>query len=89
MGSFGVKKYTAKASATGGPLSCMFHTGEVGHSVAFLGKMVGRGGRVMEPLKQLNLAMDYIERSLSSDIDFAKAARLAGSSEYHFRRYMV
>lgn len=40
----------------------------------------------MEPLRQLNQAMEYIERNLTSEIDFEQAARLAGSSEYHFRR---
>lgn len=40
----------------------------------------------MEPLKQLNLAMQYIEANLASDIDFQRVAQLAGCSEYHFRR---
>jgi len=40
----------------------------------------------MEPLKQLNMAMAYIEDNLAGEIDFEKAARLAGCSEYHFRR---
>lgn len=40
----------------------------------------------MEPLKQLNLAMGYIEANLAGEIDFQKVAQLAGCSEYHFRR---
>lgn len=40
----------------------------------------------MEPLKQLNTAMAYIEDNLTGEIDFEKAAWLAGCSEYHFRR---
>lgn len=40
----------------------------------------------MEPLKQLNLAMHYIESTLAGEIDFQKVAQLAGCSEYHFRR---
>lgn len=45
-----------------------------------------KGGHVMEPLKQLNQAMRYIEANLTDDIDFQKVAQLAGCSEYHFRR---
>ena len=40
----------------------------------------------MEPLKQLNLAMQYIEAHLADEIDFQQVSRLAGCSEYHFRR---
>jgi len=40
----------------------------------------------MEPLKQLNLAMAYIEDNLSREIDFQNVAQLACCSEYHFRR---
>lgn len=40
----------------------------------------------MEPLKQLNLAMRYIEANLADEIDFQKVAQLACCSEYHFRR---
>ncbi|QOX62786.1 AraC family transcriptional regulator [Anoxybacterium hadale] len=40
----------------------------------------------MESLKQLNLAMKYIEANLDSEIDFGKAAQIACCSEYHFRR---
>src|SRR5687768_13579634 len=40
----------------------------------------------MEPLKQLNLAMRYIEANLAGEIDFQKVSQLAGCSEYHFRR---
>ena len=40
----------------------------------------------MEPLKQLNLAMQYIEAHLADEIDFQAVSRLAGCSEYHFRR---
>ncbi len=40
----------------------------------------------MEPLTQLNLAMRYIESNLADEIDFQRAAQLAGCSEYHFRR---
>ncbi|MAT41325.1 MAG: AraC family transcriptional regulator [Anaerolineaceae bacterium] len=40
----------------------------------------------MEPLKQLNLAMRYIEDNLAGVIDFEQLSGLAGYSEYHFRR---
>lgn len=40
----------------------------------------------MEPLRQLNLAMRYIEANLAGDLDFQKVSQLAGCSEYHFRR---
>jgi AraC family transcriptional regulator len=40
----------------------------------------------MESLKQLNLAMNYIEANLEEEIDFQKAAQIACCSEYHFRR---
>lgn len=40
----------------------------------------------MEPLKQLNLAMQYIESHLADDINFQKVSQIAGCSEYHFRR---
>ena len=40
----------------------------------------------MEPLKQLNQAMHYIESNLTGEIDFQTVARLAGCSVYHFRR---
>lgn len=40
----------------------------------------------MEPLKQLNLAMHYIESNLAGEIDFQKVSQLACCSEYHFRR---
>jgi len=40
----------------------------------------------MESLKQLNLAINYIEANLAGEIDFQKAAQIACCSEYHFRR---
>jgi AraC family transcriptional regulator len=40
----------------------------------------------MNPLKQFNLAMHYIETHLADEIDFQAVARLACCSEYHFRR---
>lgn len=40
----------------------------------------------MEPLKQLNLAMRYIESNLAGEIDFQRVSQLACCSEYHFRR---
>ena len=40
----------------------------------------------MDELKQLNLAMGYIEANITEDIDFQKAARIAGCSEYQFKR---
>lgn len=46
----------------------------------------------MEWLKNLNAAVDYIERNLEGDIDIEKAARLAACSCAHFQRmfsYMV
>ncbi len=40
----------------------------------------------MEPLKQLNLAMQYIEDNLANEIDIKQAAQIACCSEYHFKR---
>jgi AraC family transcriptional regulator len=40
----------------------------------------------MEPLKQLNQAMRYIEANLDGEIDYQRVAQLACCSEYHFRR---
>ncbi|MBN2472550.1 MAG: AraC family transcriptional regulator [Anaerolineae bacterium] len=40
----------------------------------------------MEPLKQFNLAMHYIEANLDGEIDFEQVAQLACCSAYHFRR---
>jgi AraC family transcriptional regulator len=45
-----------------------------------------KGGIPLEPLKQLNLAMAYIEENLAGEISFDKVAQLACCSEYHFRR---
>jgi AraC family transcriptional regulator len=40
----------------------------------------------MGSLKDMNKALMYIEENLTNDIDFKEVARLALSSEYHFRR---
>lgn len=40
----------------------------------------------MAQLNRLNQAMAYIEANLAGEIDFEHVARLAGCSEYHFRR---
>lgn len=40
----------------------------------------------MEPLRDLNRAMEYIEEQLTGTIDFSQIERIAGCSEYHFRR---
>jgi AraC family transcriptional regulator len=40
----------------------------------------------MNPLKDLNAALDYIEEHLTEPVDLQAAARMAGCSEYHFRR---
>ncbi len=40
----------------------------------------------MNVLAQLNEAMDYIEKNLMNDVDLNQAYRIAGCSEYHFRR---
>jgi AraC family transcriptional regulator len=40
----------------------------------------------MESLKNLNLAMNYIEANLDEEIDFQKIAQISCCSEYHFRR---
>lgn len=37
-------------------------------------------------LDRLNEAMDHIERHLDRRIDIADLARIAATSEYHFRR---
>jgi len=40
----------------------------------------------MNPLGQMNQAMEYLEKNLSGEIDFGQMSRIAGYSEYHFRR---
>lgn len=40
----------------------------------------------MDSLKEMNIALNYIEENLSGEIDFKEAARLAFCSEYHFQR---
>jgi AraC family transcriptional regulator len=40
----------------------------------------------MNPLRQMNEALDYIEAHLTERVDLTAAARVAGCSEYHFRR---
>lgn len=40
----------------------------------------------MNPLAQMNQAMKYLDEHLMEDIDFEKMTRIAGCSEYHFRR---
>ena len=40
----------------------------------------------VDSLKQLNLAMHYIEKHLLDDIDLGTLSRIACCSEYHFRR---
>ncbi|MGA9290084.1 MAG: AraC family transcriptional regulator [Anaerobacillus sp.] len=40
----------------------------------------------MGSLKDMNKALKYIEENLTNDIDYKEVARLALSSEYHFRR---
>jgi AraC family transcriptional regulator len=40
----------------------------------------------MNPLAQMNQAMEYLETNLTNEIDFERMAQIAGCSEYHFRR---
>jgi len=40
----------------------------------------------VNPLAQMNEAMAYLESHLTEEIDFEQMARIAGCSEYHFRR---
>ncbi len=40
----------------------------------------------MDRLQRLNCTLDYIEKSLASDIEYKKIARLAGCSFSHFHR---
>lgn len=40
----------------------------------------------MENLKNLNDALEYIEKNLLDEIDFAKVDHIAGCSSYHFQR---
>jgi len=40
----------------------------------------------MNPLKNMNDALNYIEEHLTEEMDVRQAARIAGCSEYHFRR---
>lgn len=41
---------------------------------------------IMNPLEQMNKAMEYIEENLLKEIDFQKMAQIAGYSAYHFLR---
>ncbi|EEM09110.1 Transcriptional regulator, AraC [Bacillus pseudomycoides] len=41
---------------------------------------------MMDSLKNMNAAIQYIEDNLTNDIDFKEVARLAFCSEYHFKR---
>lgn len=40
----------------------------------------------MNPFAQMNQAMEYLEENLTEEIDYTRMARIAGCSEYHFRR---
>ena len=40
----------------------------------------------MDMLKDMNEALRYIEEHLDRDIDFGKVAKIAGVSEFHFRK---
>jgi AraC family transcriptional regulator len=40
----------------------------------------------MDNLGNMNAAMRYLEENLANTIDFERVARIAGCSEYHFRR---
>lgn len=40
----------------------------------------------MNPLVKMNQAMAYLEENLMGEIDFERMVRIAGCSEYHFRR---
>ncbi|ACQ48257.1 AraC family transcriptional regulator [Bacillus anthracis] len=41
---------------------------------------------VMDSLKNMNAAMQYIEENLTHEIDFKEVAKIAYCSEYHFKR---
>lgn len=45
-----------------------------------------KGGYVMNMIKQFNEAMEYIEKNIVNEMDISNAFRIAGCSEYHFRR---
>ncbi len=40
----------------------------------------------MDAMARLNQAMRYIEQNLAEELDFTRVERIAGCSEYHFRR---
>lgn len=40
----------------------------------------------MDVLKNMNEALNYIERNLTEEIDYGEVARIAVCSEYHFKR---
>lgn len=40
----------------------------------------------MDTITQMNEALKYLENNLGGDIDFGEMSRIAGCSEYHFRR---
>jgi AraC family transcriptional regulator len=53
---------------------------------AFLIQYEEKGGHGMDGLKQMNMAMSYIEENLAEEIDGKQIARLACCSQYHFKR---
>jgi AraC family transcriptional regulator len=48
--------------------------------------MTSEGGIYMDMLKGMNDALNYIEGNLSNPIDLQEVAKIAMSSEYHFKR---
>lgn len=57
-----------------------------GQLILVFGILLVERGMCMNPLAQMNQAMEYIEEHLLEEIDFLQMARIAGCSEYHFRR---
>ncbi len=59
---------------------------KVGKVSSDLCKLNTERSECMDWLERINKALDYIENNLDDEIDYAKIARAASSSEYHFSR---
>lgn len=45
-----------------------------------------KGGCLMDSLRSMNNALEYIEEHLTEEIDYIEVSKIAYCSEYHFKR---
>ena len=45
-----------------------------------------KGGCLMDSLRSMNNALEYIEEHLTEEIDYIEVSNIAYCSEYHFKR---